>query len=53
MHASLLNAAAILLATQAATVWADDFPAGLFVAPATFSVSVEENLLPGGNVFNG
>ena len=32
-------------------VWADPLPPGLFVAPATFSVSVEENLLPGGNVF--
>ena len=40
-----------MLATQAATVWAGDIPAGLFVAPATFSISVEENLLPGGNVF--
>ena len=50
-RASLLSAAAILLATRAATVWADPPPAGLFVAPATFSVSVEENLLPGGNVF--
>ena len=27
--------------------------AGLFVAPATFSASVEENLLPGGNVLKG
>lgn len=51
LQASLPSAAAILLATQAATVWAGDTPAGLFVAPATFSVSVEENLLPGGNVF--
>ena len=47
--ASLPSAAVILLATQAA--WAGDPPAGLFIAPATFSVSVEENLLPGGNVF--
>jgi hypothetical protein len=47
----LFVAAAVLVAAPEATVWADDSPAGLFVAPATFSVSVEENLLPGGNVF--
>jgi hypothetical protein len=46
LQASLPSAAAILLATQA-PAWADP----LFIAPATFSVSVEENLLPGGNVF--
>ena len=51
LQVSLLSAAAILLVTRAATVWADPLPPGLFVAPATFSVSVEENLLPGGNVF--
>ena len=51
LQASLPSAAAILLATQAATVSAGDLPAGLFVVPATFSISVEENLLPGGNVF--
>jgi hypothetical protein len=51
LHASLPSAAAILLATQVASASADDLPAGLFVAPATFSVSIEGNLLPGGNVF--
>jgi hypothetical protein len=35
----------------AAGTWADPLPTGLFVAPATFSISVEENLLPGGLVF--
>jgi len=47
----LPSVAGILLAMHAAVIWADDLPTGLFVAPATFSISVEENLLPGGNVF--
>src|SRR5690349_1061141 len=51
LQASLASAAAALFVTHAASVSAEDLPAGLFVAPATFSVSVEENLLPGGNVF--
>ena len=41
--ASLPCAAAALLVVQAATVWADDLPAGLFVAPATFSASIVGN----------
>jgi hypothetical protein len=50
LQVSLPSAAAILLATQG-PAWAGPLPAGLFVAPATFSVSVEESLLPGGTVF--
>jgi len=47
----LLGAATVLQATVAATAAGDPLPPGLFVAPATFSVSVQENLLPGGRVF--
>jgi len=51
LQASLLCAAAIVCSAQPATVRADPLPPGLFAAPRTFSVSIEENLLPGGNVF--
>ena len=51
LQASFLSAAAIVLSTRTATAQADPLPPGLFVAPATFSVSVQENLLPGGSVF--
>ena len=50
-RASVLGAVAVLLAMPAATVRGDPLPPGLFVAPDTYSVSVEENRLPGGNVF--
>ena len=51
LQASLLSAAVIVLSAPA-NVRADPVPAGLFVTPPTFSVSVKENLLPGGNVFS-
>jgi len=51
LQASLLSAAAIAFSTQPAAVRADPLPPGLFAAPFTFSISVQENLLPGGNVF--
>ena len=51
LQATLLGATAILLSTRTATAQADPLPPGLFAAPPTFSISVAENLLPGGNVF--
>ena len=51
VHVSAPSAVAVLLATLAARVGADPLPPDVFAAPATFSVSVEENRLPGGNVF--
>src|SRR6185295_15884523 len=50
LHASVPSAVAILLATLVARAGADPLPPDVFAAPATFSVSVEENRLPGGNV---
>jgi hypothetical protein len=47
---ALLAVMAIAILGQAAPARADAIP-GLFVTPTTFSASVQENLLPGGNVF--
>ena len=50
-QAALLAVMAVVTLGQAAPARADAIP-GLFVTPTTFSALVQENLLPGGSVFD-
>jgi len=51
LQAVLLAVTGAVALQPAAPARADALPPGLFVTPTTFSASVQENLLPGGNVF--